>query len=83
MGLWKVFEYEHFTARIKVWRFPGFNEAEKFRREREEFYTAIGLDGEHGFSQAQPEISKSEIDLFTRIVENPELLDHVMRCFNL
>jgi len=83
LGLWKVFEYEHSTGRIKAWRFPGFIEAEKFRREREELYVAIGLDAERGFSQAQPEISKSEVDLFTKIVENPELLHHVMRCFNL
>jgi len=83
LGLWRVFEYEHSTARIKVWRFPGFNEAEKFRREREELYVAIGLGTERGFSQAQPEISKSEVDLFMKIVENPELLDHVMRCFNV
>jgi len=83
LGGWTVFEYEHPTARIKGELVPGFNEAEKFRRERKELYVAIGLDAVRGFSQAQPEISKSEIDLFTRIVENPELLDHVMRCFNL
>lgn len=83
MGLWKVFEYEHSTARIKVWRFRGFNEAEKFRRERKELYVKLGLDEERGFSKAQPEISKYEIDLFRKIVESPELLARVMRSFNL
>ena len=83
MGLWKVFEYEHSTARIKVWRFRGFNEAEKFRRERKELYVKLGLEAERGFSKAQPEISKSEIDLFMKIVESPELLARVMRSFNL
>ncbi len=84
MGLWRVVEYERSTAHtIKVWRFENFHEAENFRREREGFYSMIGLDEEHGFTQATPEITKSEIDLFTRIVENPKLLDHIMRSFNL
>ncbi|HYW00378.1 MAG TPA: hypothetical protein VE862_02850 [Candidatus Acidoferrum sp.] len=83
MGLWKVLEYEHSTARIKVWRFRGFNEAEQFRRDREELYVRLGLDAERGFSKAQPEISKYEIDLFRKIVESPELLAQVLRSFNL
>jgi hypothetical protein len=43
----------------------------------------VGLNVEHGLSKALPEISKSEVDLFRKIVDNPELLDHVMRSFNL
>jgi hypothetical protein len=46
-------------------------------------YAMFGLDVEHGLSKTLPEISKSEVDLFKKIVENPKLLDHVMRSFNL
>jgi hypothetical protein len=37
----------------------------------------------HALSKALPEISKSEVDLFKKIVENPKLLGRVMRSFNL
>ena len=84
MGLWKVVEYERSTNRtIKVWRFQNFSEADAFRQRREELYVMVGLSSEHGLSKALPEISKSEVDLFRKIVENPKLLDHVMRSFNL
>lgn len=84
MGLWKVVEYERSTNRtIKVWRFQNFSEADAFRQRREELYGMIGLSPEHALSQTLPEISKSEVDLFKKIVENPELLNHVMRSFNL
>jgi hypothetical protein len=43
----------------------------------------VGLVAGLGLSKALPEISKLEVDLFKKIVENPELLDHVMRSFNL
>jgi hypothetical protein len=43
----------------------------------------VGLSPEHGLSMALPEISKSEIDLFKKTVENPKLLHRVMRSFNL
>ena len=84
MGLWKVVEFERSTNRtIKVWRFQNFIEADTFRQRREELYVIVGLNAEHGLSNALPEISKSEVDLFRKIVDNPELLDHVMRSFNL
>ena len=84
MGLWKVIEYKRSTNRtIKVWRFQNFSEADAFRQRREELYGMIGLSAEHGLSKALPEISKSEVDLFKKIMETPELLDHVMRSFNL
>jgi hypothetical protein len=43
----------------------------------------IGLDATNGLSKALPEISKLEVDVFQKIMENPELLGHVMRSFNL
>jgi hypothetical protein len=43
----------------------------------------VGLSPEHALSKTLPEISKSELDLFKNIMENPELLDHAMRSFNL
>ena len=82
MGLWQVVEYEHFTARtIKVWHFQDFNEADEFRRDRVGLYRSIGLYEESGFTEPSPEISESEMDMFTKIIENPEFLDHVMRTF--
>ena len=84
MGLWKVIEYRRSTNRtIKVWRFQNFSEADAFRQRREELYIMVGLNAEHGLSKALPEISKSEVDLFKKILENPKLLDHVKRSFNL
>ena len=84
MGLWKVVEYKRSTNRtIKVWRFQSFSEADGFRQRREELYGMVGLVAGLGLSKALPEISKLEVDLFKKIVENPELLDHVMRSFNL
>ena len=84
MGLWKVAEYERSTNRtIKIWRFHNFSEADAFRQRREELYALAGLNAENGLSKALPEISKSEVDLFKKIVDNPALLDHVMRSFNL
>jgi hypothetical protein len=77
-------EYERSSARwIKLWRFQDFFEAEEFRRRREEFYRTIGLDKERGFTRALPEISKGEIDMFNEIIQNPDLLYHVMRIFNV
>ena len=84
MGLWKVVEYERTTNRtIKVWRFQSFSEADAFRQRREELYGLVGLDTANGLSKALPEISKLEVDVFQKIMENPELLAHVMRSFNL
>ena len=84
MGLWKVVEYERSTNRtIKVWRFQSFREADAFRQRREEVYAMVGLDATNGLSKALPEISKLEVDAFQKIMENPELLGHVMRSFNL
>jgi len=83
LGLWKVVEYEHFTARtIRVWCFQGFNEADQFRRDRVGLYASVGLCEERGFTEPSPEISESEMDMFTKIIENPEFLDHVMRTFH-
>jgi hypothetical protein len=37
LGLWKILEYERGSDVIKVWRFQNYNEADEFRRKREEF----------------------------------------------
>jgi hypothetical protein len=83
LGLWKVVEYERSTGRVKVWRFQDFNDAEKFRRERDSLYREVGVGADRELSEALPEISKSEVDLFMKIVDSPELLDQVKRNFNL
>ena len=76
MGLWKILEYERGSEVVKVWRFQSYNEADDFRRKREEFYGIIGLDKRMVLSKALPEISGAEIELFRRILQTPT----VKRC---
>ena len=84
LSLWYVTEYEHFTARtIKVWFFQDFSEAQSFQRDREKFYTSIGLSKQRGVTKPLPEISDSEFDMFTKIIDDEESLDHVMRIFDV
>ena len=83
-GLWKVLEYEHPSSRIvKVWQFRDYNEANEFREKREEFYRITGLDQSRALSEVLPEIAPEEIELFAKIIENPHLLRHVMRTFEI
>jgi hypothetical protein len=84
LGLWYVTEYEHFTARtIKVWFFQDFSEAQSFQQDREQFYNSIGLSDKRGVTKPSPEISESEFNMFTKIIDDEESLDHVMRVFDV
>ena len=83
MGLWKILEYDRGSDVTKVWRFQSYNEADDFRRKREELYGIIGLDKQRVLSKALPEISRAEIELFKKILQTPELLDRAMRTFNI
>lgn len=79
MGEWVVIEFRRSSGRrVKLWSFPSFNDAEAFRIKREEFYRTIGLEKKRAFTQAMPKISDAEIELFQRIVENPEWMSLVI-----
>jgi hypothetical protein len=64
-----------------VWNFRNFNDAEQFRIKREEFYRTIGLENERVLAPAVPEISETEMELFERILENPEWLSRIQHQF--
>ena len=82
MGEWAVIEYERSSGRsIRLWTFPNFKEAEMFRRDRREFYGTIGLEKERGFTPAVPRISKAEMELFERIIKNPEWMSQIVNQF--
>jgi len=82
LGEWVVNEYERSTHRkIKSWSFRSFNEADEFRFKREEFYRTIGLDKKRVLAAASPDISNVEMELFERIVTNPDWLNRIMRKF--
>jgi hypothetical protein len=82
MGEWLVVEYQRSSHRkVKSWSFPSFNDAEVFRIKREEFYRTIGLEKKRAFTHAMPKISEAEIELFQRIIENPEWMSLVIRQF--
>ena len=84
LSRWYVTEYERFTARtIKVWFFQDFSEAQSFQRDRDQFYNSIGLSQQRGVTRPLPEISESEFDMFTKIIDDEESLDHVMRIFDV
>jgi hypothetical protein len=80
MGEWAVIEYERYSRRkVKEWIFPSFNAAELFRVKREEFYRTIGLEKRRALSPALPKISEAEMELFERIIENPEWMSVIMQ----
>jgi hypothetical protein len=82
MGEWVVIEYRRSSGRrVKLWRFPSFNDAEVFRNKREEFYRTIGLEKKRAFTRAMPKISDAEIELFQRIIENPEWMSLIIHQF--
>ncbi len=77
---WNVLEYVRGSSReIKAWNFSTFAEAEEFRRSREEFYRTIGLDKERSLTNPSPEVSKEEIELLERIMQDPKFLESVKR----
>jgi hypothetical protein len=82
LGEWVVLESERSSHRkIRLWSFRSFSEAEEFRFRRKEFYRIIGLEQERILSPALPDISQAEMELFERIVANPEWLSLIMRQF--
>ena len=82
MGEWAVIEYSTKSGRkIKLWSFPSFSEAEAFRSERTELYRTIGLDKKRHFTPALPRISVGEMELFERIIENPEWMRRIRHQF--
>jgi hypothetical protein len=82
LGEWLVIEYATASGRkIKSWSFPNFNEAEVFRSERMEFYRTVGLDKKRHLTPALPRISDGEMELFERIIENPEWMRRIRHQF--
>jgi hypothetical protein len=82
VGEWAVIEYERSSGRrIKLWSFPSFRDAEVFRVKREEFYRTIGFENERDLTPALPKVSDAEMELFERIIENPEWMSRIMHQF--
>ena len=82
MGEWTVLEYERSSHReIRLWSFQSFREAEEFRFKRKEFYRIIGLEKKRVLAPALPDISETEMELFERILEDPEWLSQIMHQF--
>jgi len=82
VGEWVVIEYKPSSGRrIKSWSFPSFTDAELFRVKRVEFYRTIGLDKKRHFTPALPRISDREMELFEKIIENPELMRRIRNQF--
>jgi len=82
LGEWVVLEYERSSHRkIRLWSFRSFSEAEEFRFKREEFYQIIGLEKKRVLAAALPDISQAEMQLFERILANPEWLSQIMHQF--
>lgn len=78
VGEWAVIEYEASSGRkITMWTFPSFTDAEAFRQMRVEFYRTIGLE-KRDFTPALPRISDAEMELFEKIIQNPEWMSRVM-----
>jgi hypothetical protein len=79
LGEWAIIEYESSTGRkITTWNFPNFTDAEKFRRTRQEFYQSISLHKKRHLTPALPLISDAEMELFKKIIENPEWMSRIM-----
>jgi hypothetical protein len=79
---WAVIEYERSSRRrIKLWSFPSFSDAQLFRVKREEFYRTIRLEKKRALTQALPQISDAEMELFEKIIENPEWMSLITRRF--
>jgi hypothetical protein len=82
VGEWVVIEYKRSSGRrIKLWSFPSFSDAEVFRVKRGEFYRTIGLEKKRTFTPALPRISDAEMELFERIIENPDWMSLIMHQF--
>ena len=82
MGEWAVIEYQRSSGRrVKLWSFPSFSDAEVFRVKREEFYRTLGLQKKRAFTAALPKISEAEMELFKRIIENPEWMNLIIHQF--
>jgi len=82
LGEWIVREYERSSRRkIRLWSFRSFSEAEEFRFKRKEFYEILGLEKKRVLAEPLPAISQPEMELFERILANPEWLSLIMRQF--
>jgi hypothetical protein len=82
VGEWAVIEYERPSGRmIWQWSFPSFTDAEVFRVNREEFYRTIGFEKKRQFTPALPRVSDVEMELFERIIENPEWMSRIVHQF--
>ena len=80
LGEWAIIEYESSNGRkITTWNFPNFMDAERFRRTRQEFYQSISLQEKRHLTPALPLISDAEMELFEKIIENPEWMSRIMR----
>ena len=82
VGEWTVIEYERASGRrIWQWNFPSFTDAEVFRVKREGFYRTIGFEKKRHFTPALPRVSDAEMELFERIIENPEWMSRIVHQF--
>jgi hypothetical protein len=80
---WNVLEIDRASSQeVKSWTFPTFAEAEHFRLNRQELYKSIGLDQERSFTTPSPEVSQEEIELLEKIINDPELLESIKRCWH-
>jgi len=78
MGAWTVIEYDAKSGRkITGWTFPSFPDAETFRHTRKEFYESIGVANRE-LTRALPRISEAEMELFEKIIQNPEWMSRIM-----
>ena len=79
MGEWTIIEYEPSSGRkITVWNFPSFTDAERFRRTRIEFYRSLGVQKKRNLTPALPKISDAEMELFEKIIQDPEWMGRIM-----
>jgi len=78
MGEWTIVEYEPSSGRmITAWNFPSFKDAEAFRSARQEFYRSINVEKQQALTSALPLISDAEMELFEKIVTNPEWMSRI------
>jgi len=78
VGEWTVIEYELSSGHeITMWNFTSFTEAETFRHRRQEFYRTIGLEKKRDLTKALPKISDAEMELFEKIIQNPEWMSRI------
>ena len=79
MGEWTIVEYEPSSGRmITTWSFPSFKDAEAFRIARQEFYRSINAEKQQALTPALPLISDAEMELFEKIVANPEWMSRIL-----